>query len=204
MLLSKWKKEWASSHTPRSNIAWECCIQWMAIPSIRDSHSDKKGNIKCTSKVSTSISCKNAHLHIMSFITTKFHTILLRGFSGVVLTNCFSSIFHFRQFSKFKKGVTPKKKRNQNFLWICPSKHYVLHYYKVSGNSVEPFQRSCPNKLCWVISFILTKFLSSKRAQLREKKIESKFPVNGRIYTLCPSYLQSFTKFCWALSEELC
>ena len=30
----KWKKEWASSHTPRSNIAWECCIQWMAIPSM--------------------------------------------------------------------------------------------------------------------------------------------------------------------------
>ena len=22
----KWKKEWASSHTPRSNIAWECCM----------------------------------------------------------------------------------------------------------------------------------------------------------------------------------
>ena len=38
-----WKKEWASSHTPRSNIDWECCIQWMAIPSIRDGQSDKKG-----------------------------------------------------------------------------------------------------------------------------------------------------------------
>ena len=40
---NKWKKEWASSHTPRSNIAWECCIQWMAIPSIRDRQWDKKG-----------------------------------------------------------------------------------------------------------------------------------------------------------------
>ena len=143
----------------------------------------------------------------MSLITTKFHTILLSCFSGFVLTNCFSSIFHFRQISKFKKGVTPrkkmeskfpvdlhiytlcpsllqsfrkfcwavseelrsqtvlsnifhfgqiskfkkgvtpkKKKRNQNFLWICASTHYVLHYYKVSRNSVERFQRSCGNK----------------------------------------------------------
>ena len=48
--LENWKKEWASSHTPRSNIAWECCIQWMAIPSIRDGQSDKKGHINCSSK----------------------------------------------------------------------------------------------------------------------------------------------------------
>ena len=46
----KWKKEWASSHTPRSNIAWECCIQWIAIPSISDGQSDKKGDINCSSK----------------------------------------------------------------------------------------------------------------------------------------------------------
>ena len=49
-LQEKWKKEWASSHTPRSNIAWECSIQWMAIPSIRDRQSDKKGDINCSSK----------------------------------------------------------------------------------------------------------------------------------------------------------
>ena len=45
----------------------------------------------------------------MAFITTKFHAILLSGFSGVVLTNCFSSIFHFRQISKFKKSVSQRK-----------------------------------------------------------------------------------------------
>ena len=39
----------------------------------------------------------NVYLHNMSFITTKFHEIKLRGFRGVVLTNCFSSIFHFGQ-----------------------------------------------------------------------------------------------------------
>ena len=41
--IKKWKKEWASSHTPRSNIAWECCIQWMAIPSIATGNQTKKG-----------------------------------------------------------------------------------------------------------------------------------------------------------------
>ena len=75
-----------------------------------------------------------------------------------------SSIFHFGQISKFKKGVILRKKMNKNFLSICASKHYVLHYYKVSRNSVERFQRSWANKLCWVVSFILAKFLSSKRA----------------------------------------
>ena len=40
-----------------------------------------------------------AHLHIMSFITTKFYETLLSGYRGVVLTICFSSIFHFGQIS---------------------------------------------------------------------------------------------------------
>ena len=43
------------------------------------SHSgDLKNGIK--------ISCGYAHLHIMSFITTKFQEILLSGFRGVALT----------------------------------------------------------------------------------------------------------------------
>ena len=81
-------------------------------------------------------------LHINSFITTKFRKILLSGFRGVALTNCFSSIFHFDQISKFKKGVIPSKK------WI-------------------------------------------------------KIVVDMHMFTLCPSFLQSFTKFCWAVSEVL-
>ena len=45
----KWKKEWASSHTPRSNIAWECCIQWMAIPSISDGQqTENQFHLSCT------------------------------------------------------------------------------------------------------------------------------------------------------------
>ena len=45
----------------------------------------------------------------MPFTTAKFHKILLSGFRGVALTNCFSRIFHFGQISKFKQGVTPRK-----------------------------------------------------------------------------------------------
>ena len=37
------------------------------------------------------------------------------GFRGVALANCFSSIFHFGQISKFKKGVTPRKKIESKF-----------------------------------------------------------------------------------------
>ena len=33
----------------------------------------------------------------------------------------------------------------------------LLHYYKVSESSVERFQRSCADKLCSVVSFILAK-----------------------------------------------
>ena len=77
-------------------------------------------------------------------ITTKFNEILLIGFRGVAVKNCFSSMCNFGQISKFKKGVTPRKKMNQNFQWIT---HYVLYNYKVSRKSVERFQRSGGNKV---------------------------------------------------------
>ena len=51
-----------------------------------------KRDINCSLKGSNNwikISCGYAHLHIMSLITTKFHELLLSGFRGVVLTNCF-------------------------------------------------------------------------------------------------------------------
>ena len=114
---------------------------WCSIFKFRQISSSKKGHY--SQKIWIRISCGYAHLHIKSFINTKFHEILLSGFRGVSLTNCFRSIFHLSQISKFKKGV------------------------------------------------------------ITRKKIESKFPVEMHIYTLCHSKLQSFTKFCWAVSEEL-
>ena len=54
------------------------------------------------------------HIYALSksYITTKFHEILLSGFRGVALTNCLSCIVHFGQISKLKKGVIPRKKLN--------------------------------------------------------------------------------------------
>ena len=82
----------------------------------------------------------------MSFITTKFQEILLSGFRGVALTNCFSSIFHFGQISKFKKGVILRKKIESKIPVDIHIYILCLSYYKVSGNSVEQFQRSCADK----------------------------------------------------------
>ena len=114
---------------------WTWCVQH-PLSNFKKGHcSQKKNGIK--------MSCGYAHLHIMSFINTKFQEILLSAFRGVALTNCFTSIFHFRQISKFKKSV------------------------------------------------------------IQRKTMKSKFPVDIHIYTLCPSYLQSFTIFCRAVSEEL-
>ena len=83
----------------------------------------------------------------MSFITKSFTKFCWAVSEELCRQTVLSSIFNFGQISNFKKGVTPRKKKwNQNFLWICASTHYVLHNYKVSGNSVEPFQKSCANK----------------------------------------------------------
>ena len=92
-------------------------------------------------------------------------------------------IFNKNEYSKFKKGVTPRKKIEQNFLWICTCTHYVLHNYKVSQNSVERFQWSVLSTGS-IFNFGLSKF-----------KIESEFPVNIHIYTLRPSLLQRFRTF---------
>ena len=73
----------------------------------------------------------------------------------------------------------------------------------MSQNSVQRFQWSCADKLFWVVSLNLVKFLSSKRGITPPQKNEPEFPVDMHIYTLSPSWLQSFTKFCWAVSQEL-
>ena len=138
----------------------------------------------------------------MSFITTKFKEILLSGLSGVVLTNCFRSIFHFRQISKFKKGhwsqkkIEPKCPVDMHIYTLCPL------LLQSSGNSVERFQRSCANKKN-SSNFHFGQISKYKKGVTPRKKVESKFSVDMHIYTLCPSLLQSFRKFCWAVSEEL-
>ena len=120
---------------PCFNIVWECCIQWQALDrKLVSSELHKiilakvqKGYKLLLKKDQISISCINAYLHIKSFITTKFHKILMSSFREVELTNCFSSIFQFGQISKFKKGIILIKKMESKFpvdmhiYTLCPS-----------------------------------------------------------------------------------
>ena len=82
-----------------------------------------------------------------------------------------SSIFHFGQTAKFKKGITLRKKLNQNFLWICTSTWYVLHNYKVSWNSVERFQKSCADKLFQKYLSFWSNFYVQKGRNSKKKKL---------------------------------
>ena len=136
-------------------------------------------------KIELKISCGYAHLHIMSFITTKFHEILLSGFRGVALTNCFSIIFHFGQISKFKKGVTLRKiscgYAHLHIMSFITTKFYELLLSGFRGVALTN---------CFSSIFYFGQI--SKRASFREKR----FPVDMHIYALCPSLLHSFTKFC--------
>ena len=130
-------------------------------------------------------------MHIYTLCPSKFHAILLRGFGGVVLTNCFSSIFHFRQISKFKKGVNPRKKNG-----IKISCEYAqVHIMSFITTKFHENQRCCANKKNSSI-FHFGQISKLKKGVTPRKKVESKFPMKMHIYTLCPSLLQSFRKFC--------
>ena len=50
-----------------------------------------------------------------------------------------------------------------------------------------------------VVYLNLVKYLSSKEALLKKNWV----PTNMRIFTVCPFQIQSFTKFCWAVSNQL-
>ena len=56
------------------------------------------------------ISCEYAHLHIMSFTTTKFYDIMLSGFRGVALTrkqDCLTDWLTDVRFKNIIPSVTP-------------------------------------------------------------------------------------------------
>ena len=123
----------------------------------------------------------------MSFITTKFQEILLSGFRGVALTNCFSSIFHFGQMSKFKKGVIPRKK------WIkitCVYAH--LHGMSFTAKKFHEILLSGFREVALTNCFSnifhfgqISKLRKGRNFERKKEiKIELKFPVEMRICTL--------------------
>ena len=85
--------------------------------------------------------------------------------------------------NRTKKGYKLLLKRIKS---AFPSTHYVLHTYKVSRNSFERFQRSCANKKNRSI-FHFGQICKFKKGVTPRKKVESKFPMDMHIYTLCPS-----------------
>ena len=142
----------------------------MAIPSISDWQPDRKpvsSELHETILAKVQKGYKLLLKKIKSAFPLKMHiyTLCPERFQWMCADRLFRVVsFILVKFLSSKRGITSRKKWNQNFLWICTSTHYVLHNYKVSGNSVKRFQRNCANKLCWVVSFILAKFLSLKRA----------------------------------------
>ena len=105
--------------------------------------------------------------------------------------------------SKFKNGITLRKKMKSKF-------PVYMHIYTICPLLLQSF-----TKFCWAVSkelrwqtvlssiFHFGQISKFKKGVTLRKKIESNFPVYMHIYTLFPSLLQSFTKFCWAVSEEL-
>ena len=69
------------------------------------------------------LSCRYAHLHGMSFTTTKFYEILLRGFRGVALTRI-----------KGTDGLTDRQVKN-----IIPSATHCVGYNNLPGSIGDVF-----------------------------------------------------------------
>ena len=81
----------------------------------------------------------------MSYISTKFHEILLTGFRGIPLTNCFSRIFNFGQISKFKRGIIPG---NKNYIKIsCGYAHvHSMSFITTSFTKFLWAERCCADQ----------------------------------------------------------
>ena len=120
------------------------------------------------------ISYGYAHFHGSSFTTKKFQEILLSGFRGVALTNFWVVSFILVKF-KLKKGVILRKKRIKiscGYAYLHFMSFMTTDFRKILFSS---FWRSCADKMFHIVSFILIKFLISKRAFFREKKLNQNY-----------------------------
>ena len=115
-----------------------------------------------------------------------------------------SSELHKIILAKVQKGYKLLLKKDQISISCKKAYLQIMSFITTKFHEILflRFQWSCAYELWWVVSLILVKFLSSKRGIIPRIKIESEFPVDMHIYTLSPSLLQSFGKFCWAVSED--
>ena len=126
-------------------------------------------------------------------VELRWRTVLSTGVVTLILVKFLSS----------KRGITPRK--------IIESELPVnMHIYTLSPSLLQSFRKFCyavSEELHWqpVLSsiFHLGQISKLKKGLTRRKKNESKLPVDMHIYMVCPSQIQSFTKFCWGVSEEM-
>ena len=123
-LLKKNERKSEQAHIPHAPTLLENAVynECMAIPSISDGQSDRKpvsfelhriilAKVQKGYKLLLKKTISAFPVNIMSFITTKFHEILLSSFSGVALTNCLIVV----KFLSSKWGITPRKKIESEF-----------------------------------------------------------------------------------------
>ena len=146
--MCEWKKEWASSHTPRSNIAWESCIQRMAIPSISDGQSDRwVAHIKLAKVQKECKYIKSAFPVKMDIYTLVHYYKVSRTSIERIQWNCADKLFwgfvYFLilvEFLNLKRDITPRKKIQSEF-------PVDMHIYTLSPSLLQSFR-----KLCWAVS----------------------------------------------------
>ena len=92
------------AHIPHAPTLLENAVynEWQ-FQALATGNRTKKG-YKLLLKNQISISCGYAYLHIMSFITTKFHEILLSGFRGRALTRKTVVSFILAKFLSSKRA----------------------------------------------------------------------------------------------------
>ena len=93
------------AHIPHAPTLLENAVynEWQ-FQALATGNRTKKGYKLLLKRIKSAFPVKNAYLHIMSFITTKFHEILLRCFRGVVLTRQTVVSFILAKFLSSKRA----------------------------------------------------------------------------------------------------
>ena len=141
----------------------------------------------------------------MSFITIKFQEIMLSVSVELGWRTVLISIFNFGQISKLKRGHY-----SQNINRIRISCGYA-HLYDMSFITTKFLEillssfRGIALTNCFSNIFHFGQISNFKKGVIPRKKNEINFLwICISSHELCPSQLQRFTKFYWAVSEELC
>ena len=122
----------------------------------------------------------------MSSITAKLHENLVSGFRELAITVTVVYLNLVKYLSS-KEALLKK---------LSSYEHAHLHSMSFPNTKFHEILLSSFKSIAVAICF-------SSIFNFGQIKSEEKIPANMRIYTQCPSWKQSFTKFCWAVSNQL-